>query len=44
VVPGDRQPSYATLWINDVIDGFRIEAEDAARLRGVRVMLLGPRT
>ena len=41
---GDREPPYATLWINDVIDGFRIEAEDPARLRGVRVSLIVPRT
>ena len=43
-IPGDRHASYTTLWINDVVDGFRIEVEDQARLRGVRVIVLGPRT
>lgn len=42
--PGEGDYAFATLWINDVIDGFRISAEQPARLRGLRLVLLTPRT
>jgi len=31
-----------TVWVNDVIDGFRIEADDLDRLRGARLVVLVP--
>jgi hypothetical protein len=31
-----------TVWVNDVIDGFRIEADDLRRLRGARLVILVP--
>ena len=31
-----------TVWVNDVIDGFRIEADDLDGLRGARLVLLVP--
>jgi hypothetical protein len=43
--PGEAGDSFATLWINDVVDRFTVEADEPPRLRGLRLLLLsrGPR-
>jgi hypothetical protein len=38
--PGEAGDSFATLWINDVVDRFTVEADEPPRLRGLRLLLL----
>lgn len=38
--PGDPGNALSTLWINEVVDGFTIEADEPARLRGLRLRVL----
>jgi len=38
--PDDGKAAFTTLWVNDVMQSFRIEAPDPARLDGLRLLLL----
>jgi hypothetical protein len=40
--PGEPEARTATVWINDVIDGFWIESEDPEALRDRRLVLVTP--
>ena len=40
--PGEPEAHTATVWVNDVIDGFWIESEDPEALRDRRLVLVTP--